>query len=809
MILYFADRYLNILGIIGDKINRTSEIRNDSFEIDVANGIETLTFDIDYETNERKRIEKLCNVGNYILCYLGVEEHYKTFTIIDSEENTGENTMHIYAEDVGLDLINDMVGPYNEEKSTYNTSPNYAEKFKWRGYYTNEGTWVENNNYKASDYISIPEQSGGEYIIRNQKNSEYDSMNPTSDNYASNNYIEWNGYYDRSGTWHQDDDIGCTGYIPLSAEINYLGFRISRDPDDEASSRWYEVVFLNSNKGFISAAKYESFSSNIYSTWVEKPNNASFVIIAFDLGIPEILMFQYDNLCYEQTPNYKSNVRWNGYYNTAGTWYSNNNYGSTDYLDLEGSENEAIAIRTIQNLETPTDLWYAEVYFDKNKKFLETTYRYNQQGTSVETSRRPYDAKYVILSFDLRFIDIRMLPIRPMKWFAVSFFNSSKVFISQDETYSYDTEVTKRIYAPVDKGAAYMIVSSHRIYYDTRLVPSTVKLRTIDDYILNTVQDSGFSIGSNEFSSSDKKAIGFYNMENATERINDIAEEFKAEYSFSYDIKNLEIVGKYINLYKTRGYNNGIKLRLGKEVTNIRITKSVSNLATAIYPVGLYENSQGEVEELKLDRYEGTTDTANGYYVEGNILYSKKAYEQWARYTINGKAPGHIVKKFEYEKCKSREDLYERSLKDLKLLEKPTVEYEIELGEVPKEVGLGDTVYIIDAHGEVHDPARILTIKRSYVDESVVMTVGSLIKSVDGNSESTYSGGSSSSGGGSSSSGSSVGTLDYSLLENKPKINGTMVVGSIDGNQLLLVNQSDTITNADIDLIISGELNNA
>ena len=69
-----------------------------------------------------------------------------------------------------------------------------------------------------------------------------------------------------------------------------------------------------------------------------------------------------------------------------------------------------------------------------------------------------------------------------------------------------------------------------------------------------------------------------------------------------------------------------------------------------------------------------------------------------------------------------------------------------------------------------------------------------------------YSGGSSGGGGGSGGGGSSGGTTNYNDLSNKPSVNSVTLIGNKTGEELSLINTTDTIEESTIDQIIYGGL---
>lgn len=110
MILYFADRYLNILGQVSTYLPEGVKVENDLKTEDVETGVSIFECDIPFDKKTRKQVEEWTELGNYILRSSGHEQEF--YNIIDAEIDTKKQVVNIYAEDDGLDLINDVVGEY-------------------------------------------------------------------------------------------------------------------------------------------------------------------------------------------------------------------------------------------------------------------------------------------------------------------------------------------------------------------------------------------------------------------------------------------------------------------------------------------------------------------------------------------------------------------------------------------------------------------------------------------------------------------------------------------------------------------------
>lgn len=149
MILYFADRHMNVIGQASTELPKGLYISDDLKTEEVEAGVATLEFTLNYTASTRKDAAQYSTVGNYILRKNGDEQEF--YTIITSEENIYKQEIEIYAEDAGMDLLNETVGEYKADKaypaSYYikkfsddsgfeigiNEVSNYNRKLSWEG----------------------------------------------------------------------------------------------------------------------------------------------------------------------------------------------------------------------------------------------------------------------------------------------------------------------------------------------------------------------------------------------------------------------------------------------------------------------------------------------------------------------------------------------------------------------------------------------------------------------------------------------------------------------------------------------------
>ena len=116
---------MNVLRQASTELPKGLYISDDLKTEEVEAGVATLEFTLNYTASTRNDAKQYGSVGNYILRKNGDEQEF--YTIITSEENIFKQEVEIYAEDAGMDLLNETVGEYKADKA-YPASY-YVEKF--------------------------------------------------------------------------------------------------------------------------------------------------------------------------------------------------------------------------------------------------------------------------------------------------------------------------------------------------------------------------------------------------------------------------------------------------------------------------------------------------------------------------------------------------------------------------------------------------------------------------------------------------------------------------------------------------------
>ena len=256
------------------------------------------------------------------------------------------------------------------------------------------------------------------------------------------------------------------------------------------------------------------------------------------------------------------------------------------------------------------------------------------------------------------------------------------------------------------------------------------KAYPISHYINMYAAGSGFEIGTNEVATLTRK-LSWDGETTATERIASIATQFDGcEISYSFKIDGLSVSKKYINIFKERGKDIGVRLRLNQDIDRIVTKKSIQNLATALKPTGATpedENTSDDVEPEAITLKGYKYDDGDFYVDSDGVLKSREALKRWSRLlwkTDESKETGgHIVRPFSYDTL-SQAELCQHTITELKKWRDMEVNYEIDISKLPENAKIGDRVYIVDDAGELYLSSRILLLETSECNQKHSATLG-------------------------------------------------------------------------------------
>ena len=247
-------------------------------------------------------------------------------------------------------------------------------------------------------------------------------------------------------------------------------------------------------------------------------------------------------------------------------------------------------------------------------------------------------------------------------------------------------------------------------------------------YMEHFLEGSGFVLGDYELDTTTTKVL---QAEESTlsERILKVAELFDAEISYSFQIEGLRITKKMLNVYQKMGADKGVRLIRGKHYNGIKIKSTISNIATAILPVGatLDGGFRVNLDGMTYDDGDFYIGTEEHDGITRTLLYSRTALEKWGRYvpgeTIGMYTVSHVVKAFQCDAV-TQEKLLELTIEELKKNMEPAVNYEIEDVILPSNCKLGDYVYVLDNTAKIYIKSRILKIEEYISEKKTNATLG-------------------------------------------------------------------------------------
>lgn len=254
------------------------------------------------------------------------------------------------------------------------------------------------------------------------------------------------------------------------------------------------------------------------------------------------------------------------------------------------------------------------------------------------------------------------------------------------------------------------------------------KAYPIASYISRFTYDSGFSIGINEISNLSRKLEWESDESTALARILSVATQFdNAELEFRFEVNGLEVVERYIDIFKKRGKDERVTLYVDKDINRITTSGNLYELGTSLYGIG--GTPEGKDNPITLKGYKYTDKT--GRYVLGSdgIMRDTVAVQKWSRLLSNDNpAPksSHIQRRKTYETT-DQKTLCDGVLRDLKKMAEVELNYEAEIVSLPYGVKIGDTIYLVDEQGELYLSARVLELVRCYSEDRYLATLGNYL----------------------------------------------------------------------------------
>lgn len=254
------------------------------------------------------------------------------------------------------------------------------------------------------------------------------------------------------------------------------------------------------------------------------------------------------------------------------------------------------------------------------------------------------------------------------------------------------------------------------------------KAYPIASYISRFTADSGFKIGVNEISNLSRKLEWESEESTALARILSVATQFdNAELEFRFEVNGLQVVERYIDIYKVRGKDERVTLYVDKDINRITTSGNLYELGTSLYGIG--GTLEGQDNPINLKGYKYTDP--DGQYVLGSdgIMRDTVAVQKWSRLLSNDNptpTSSHIQRRKTYETT-DQKTLCDDVLRDLKKMAEVELNYEAEIVSLPYGVKIGDTIYLVDEQGELYLSARVLELVRCYSEDRYLATLGNYL----------------------------------------------------------------------------------
>lgn len=258
------------------------------------------------------------------------------------------------------------------------------------------------------------------------------------------------------------------------------------------------------------------------------------------------------------------------------------------------------------------------------------------------------------------------------------------------------------------------------------------KAMPIADYINLFTSDSGFEIGINEISNLTRTLEWDGTDETALARIESVATQFdNAELDFRFEIDGTAVVKRYIDIYKHIGSDKGQRLEVNTQVNSIKTTGNIYDLCTSIEATG--GTPEGKDVPITLKGYKWTDP--DGRYVLGSdgVLRDTVAVQLWSRALSNDNPTpnNHHIQRVKTYEATTQASLVQSALADLKQYNHASVNYVVDVADLPDQVQVGDTVHLVDEAQDLNLSARLLEIKDSYANDTHEATLGDYLIEVN------------------------------------------------------------------------------
>ncbi|MGG1339779.1 phage tail spike protein [Bacillus toyonensis] len=153
--------------------------------------------------------------------------------------------------------------------------------------------------------------------------------------------------------------------------------------------------------------------------------------------------------------------------------------------------------------------------------------------------------------------------------------------------------------------------------------PQTLQATTVNESMDFALQGTEWKRGITEFVGI--RTIHIKDFTNPLDLLKQIASTFELEIRFRTEIRGSFIIGRYVDLVKKVGRDNGKEFLLGKDVQGIRRIESSQDVVTALVGVGPQNSETGEFltfEEINNGKlYVGNNDALQRWSKDGKHLF--------------------------------------------------------------------------------------------------------------------------------------------------------------------------------------------
>ncbi|MBZ2386690.1 phage tail protein [Anaerococcus murdochii] len=288
------------------------------------------------------------------------------------------------------------------------------------------------------------------------------------------------------------------------------------------------------------------------------------------------------------------------------------------------------------------------------------------------------------------------------------------------------------------KYIAYGEDSSYELFYTyvDDLKPRNELAKSILGRLL---EDTRFEVGFVE--DVGRISTNFYhtNVRNCLYRI---VESLGCEIDYRIEVRDSKVVGRYVDLYKKMGSNNGKRFTYRKDLNNIKKTIDYSTICSKLYGYGKGEeivDEERDISEEKMD----DKDSKYGRRINFADVNGGKKYvennDTRLKYGI-GLERKHLEGVFVAEDCEDKEELLRLTKEELEKRSKPKISYDInvediskyqDMGGIVEGVGLGDEVLISDKSINEKVLTRVIKIvDHPFTGEDMDITLGNYFLSL-------------------------------------------------------------------------------